>query len=48
MARGLVYGDIMCFNDVAQLHAPTREHLATATHMLHALAQKIAREEGMG
>ena len=52
LAWGLVYGDILhgmwCFNNVAQLRAPTGAHLATATGMLHARLQKVAREEGPG
>ena len=52
LALGLVYGDILpgmrCFNDVARPRAPTGAHLATATDMLQARLQKVAREEGPG
>ena len=52
LAFGVVYGDILhgmrCFNNVAQLRASTRAHLATATDMIHARLQKVAREEGLG
>ena len=52
LAWGVVYGDILhgmrCFNNVAQLHATTGAHLATTIGMLHALLQKVAREEGPG
>ena len=52
LAWGVVYGDIphgmLCFNNVAQLRAPTGAHLATATDMLRARLQKVAREEGPG
>ena len=50
LAWGVVYGDILhgmrCFNSVAQLRAPTGAHLATATGMLEARLQRVAREEG--
>ena len=50
LAGGVVYGDILhgmrCFNSVAQLRAPTGAHLATATGMLEARLQRVAREEG--
>ena len=52
LAWGVVYGDILhgmrCFNSVAQLCAPTGAHLATATGMLEAQLQRVAREEGPG
>ena len=52
LAWGVVYGDILhgmrCFNSVAQLRAPTGAHLATATGMLEARLQRVAREEGPG
>ena len=52
LAWGVVYGDILhgmrCFNNVAQLRAPTGAHLATATGMLEARLQKVAPEEGQG
>ena len=52
LAWGVVYGDILhgmrCFNSVAQLRAPTGAHLATATIMLEARLQRVAREEGPG
>ena len=52
LACGVVYGDILhgmrCFNNVAQLRAPTGAHLATATDMLRAQLQKVAWEEGPG
>ena len=52
LAWGVVYGDILhgmrCFNNVAQLRAHTGAHLATATYMLQARLQKVAREEGPG
>ena len=48
----MVCGDILhgmwCFNCAAQLHAPSDAHLATATNMLEARLQKVAREEGPG
>ena len=37
-----------CFNNVAQLRAPTGAHLATARDMLQARLQKMARKEGPG
>ena len=50
LAWGVVYGDVLhgmrCFNNVAQLRAPTSAHLATTTDMLQARLQKVAREEG--
>ena len=50
LAWGVVCGDIVhgmrCFNNVAQLRAPTGAHLATATGMLEARLQKVAQEEG--
>ena len=52
LAWGVVYGDILlgmrCFNSVAQPRAPTGAHLATATGMLEARLQRVAREEGPG
>ena len=52
LAWGVVYGDTLhgmrCFNNVAQLRAPTGAHLATATNMLQARLQKVAQEEGPG
>ena len=52
LAWGVVCGDILhsmrFFNNGAQLHAPTGAHLATATDMLQARLQKVAREEGPG
>ena len=50
LAWGVVYGDILhgmrCFNNVAQLCAPTAAHSATATDMIRARLQKVAEEEG--
>ena len=46
LAWGVVYGDILhgirCLNNVAQLRAPTRAHLASATDLLRARLQKVA------
>ena len=52
LAWVVVYGDILhgmrCFNNVAQLRAPTGAHCATATGMLQARLQKVAQEKGPG
>ena len=52
LAWGVVYGNILhgmrCFDNVAQLRAPTGAHLATATGMLQARLQNVAQEEGPG
>ena len=52
LAWGVVYGDSLhgmrCFNSVAQLRAPTGAHLATATGMLEARLQRVAREDAPG
>ena len=52
LAWGVVYMDIphgmVRFNLVAQQRAPSASLLATATDMLQARSQKVAREEGQG